>query len=68
MCIIYKYNKFGDLVSFNSSLDELTNNSKLYINKSKYFYNVLNNMVNLKEIKYEELNKYDNNVIIFYSK
>lgn len=66
--VVYKYNYIGELVSFNSSFDELTKYSKLYINKSKEFYNVFESMVNLKEIKYEDLKKYKETIIIYHSK
>ena len=66
MKVIYKYNKIGELVDFNSTCDEITIFSKLYINENKYYYNVFNSMTNLKEINYEELNQYKNNVIIYH--
>ena len=68
MSIIYKYNNYGELVNFNTNHLELDENSILYINECKSYYNIFNNMKKLKKITYNDVNKYNDTVIIFHSK
>ena len=68
MLKIYKYNKFGELVSFKACLNEITTYSQLYVNKSKSYYTSIEHMTELKEIRFEELYKYNDNVIIYHAK
>lgn len=65
---IYKYNYYGELVNFNTNYNELTIDSNLYINESDSYYNSLNNMKHLKKIAFNDLQKYNECVIIFHSK
>ena len=65
---IYKYNCYGELVNFNANYNELNINSNLYINESDSYYNSLNNMKHLKKISFNDLQNYDDYVIIFHSK
>ena len=67
MSAIYKYNKFGELVDYNANLIEIEKKAKLYINQSNQYYNNLDSMKYLKEIKYEDLNIYKNCVVIYHS-
>ena len=68
MLKIYKYNKFGELINFNSCFNEITTYSKLYVNESKSYYTSIENMTDLKKISFEELHKYNDNVIIYHAK
>ena len=65
---IYKYNHYGDLVNFNTDRIELDDNSRLYINESVSYYNVFHSMNYLRKISYLDLQKYQNNIIIYHSK
>ena len=68
MSIIYKYNNHGDLINYNTSLIELQFDSELYINQSHSYYNVFDNMKQLKKILYNDLPNYKDTVIIYHSK
>ena len=60
---IYKYDTSGYLVSYNANFNELSPNSKIYINTSNEYYILLNKMYNLKEIKYQDIGQYKTIVV-----
>lgn len=67
MSVIYKYNYYGELVDFNTNFIELDKNSCLYINESELYYNTFNHMKHLKKISYDDLQNFEDKVIIYHS-